>query len=630
MNQRISKTALLPLMVACASTLPAHDAAAQVPDKTLWQIGQVDDSSAEFSDYAPGAAPEVDAALVGAAPGARLVCKGLKADVNPALSLRYSLARLPRNGVRLRFKLLSAHKNGAQLAVFSNQAMAGLLQLWGTQGTSSPHQWKKTYELYIPREMLQRGSNTLRLQVARPLWAGPEWDDSQRFEWDYLALQALGSPASEPVQGHLFHLGTTLKHSGSDFKVDARTVALAPVALQWLGIAYSGNAIRADFWADVADQQPARLKYLQALRDLNMRVVVDNISSYHFKLNDDGTMPDKAKADLEAFFGAYGSLFQFYELENEPTNFVGSAKQGGTHAAILALARTINAIKPAHVLTTAPGWAYGAKQGVPVGWEADPAMRRQIEDLCGATNGHSYGFSYADNSGGSFVEQLSTFGGVQDGWPKPFVNTETGANNWHSEENGGTHLPSSQSHASAFDRILRAHVAVTDFAMQHALIFDDFGLFNAPTDWSDPRTLSAYPAVEGETQTRLKTFRRIALAYATHGQPLPFAILNRNALAGRQVLVRCVDTSALAPLEGSHAKSDKLLFNFVNFESTPQTVEARVALPARGLYSGLRIGPGDSYAASHSEVRLQARPTLDFKVALGAGESVQYILGRSD
>ncbi len=618
MNPNTLKVLALASLLGGGSLQQAHAA----PDKTLWQIGTADDSSAEFSDY-NAALGSVDAA----GPSLKSVPKGLKADVNASISIRYTLASVPRNGVRFRFKLLSAHKNGAQMAVFSNTLMAGLIQLWGTQGTSSPYQWKKTYDLYIPRELLRRGPNTLRLQAARPLWAGPEWDDSLRFEWDYLALQVLGAPASEPVHGKMFYLGTTLKHSGSDFKVDEHTVALAPVALQWLGVAYSGNAVRADFWYDVANQQPARLQYLQALRDLNMRVVVDNMGSGHFKLNDDGTMPDKAKADLKAFFDAYGSLFQFYELENEPTNFVGANKWGGTHAAIIALAKYINSIKPPHVIVAAPGWAYGDKQGIPVGWEADPSMRRQIEDLSGATNGHSYGFSYADNKGGSFVEQLRTFEGVSDGWLKPYVNTETGANNWHSEENG-THLPSAQPHASAFDRILRAHVAVADFTMQHALIFDDFGLFNAPTNWADPHTMTANPGVGGE-DTRLKTYRRLALAYATHGKPLPFTILNAQAVADKQVLVRAVDTSTLAPLEGSGAKSDKLLINFVNFEGTSQVLEARVTLPRRGAYSGLRIGPGDTYQASHQSVQLQAAPDLNFHVVLGPGESVQYILSPS-
>lgn len=627
--QRLFKAAALSLLLSHSA------AAAQIQLRpTLWQIGTADDSSSEFGDYATAKGQAVNAhaywnpEFEPQVPLNQAVPKGLKADVNPAFSISYRLRSVPPNGVRFRFKLLNAHKNGAQLAAFSNGSMAGLIQLWGTAGTSSPHAWKKTHELYIPGEMLQRGLNTLRLEIARPLWASEKWDGSQYLEWDYLQLQVLEAPAVEPIHGHPFYLGTTLKHSGGDFKVDAHTLALAPVALQWLGIAYSGNAIRADFWHDVESQQPERLKYLQALRDLNMRVVVDNISSYHFALQPDGTLPAQTQTDLKSFFARYGGLFQFYELENEPTNFVGSAKQGGTHAAIIALAKYINAIKPAHVVTTAPGWAYGGKQGVPAGWEADAAMRRAIEDLCGATNGHSYGFSYADNTGGSFVEQLKTFGGVSDGWPKPFVNTETGANNWHSEENGGTHLPSAQSHASAFDRVLRAHVAVTDFAMQHALIFDDFSLFNAPTNWGDPRTLSAYPAVEGEAETRLKTFRRIALAYATHGRPLPTTLLNRAALAGKKVLARCVDTSGLAPLEGSQGRSGKLLLNFVNFEDSPQVLEARITLPARGLWSGLRIGPGDTYAASHGSVQLQASPTLDLKVSLGAGESVQYILGR--
>ncbi|MBV9864597.1 MAG: hypothetical protein JO316_04555 [Abitibacteriaceae bacterium] len=207
-----------------------------------------------------------------------------------------------------------------------------------------------------------------------------------------------------------------------------------------------------------------------------------------------------------------------------------------------------------------------------------------------------------------------------------YINTETGTNNWHSEENG-THLPSRQPHASAFDRILRAHIAVVDRTMQHASIFEDYGIFKAPTDWAAPTTLAAYPGLNGE-DNRLKTCRRLALAYATHGKPLTYTYLNPTELQDKKVLFRGVDTSTLAPLPGSGGKSSKLLLNFINFEETPQTLQVRVTLPRRGIYSGERIGSGDTYAASHSAVRFQAKPIVELFVGLGPLESVQYILDR--
>ncbi len=629
-RQAISPGAVLPLLTALSPNMVfAQNQLVNNREKNipLWQAGKADDSSAEFGDYDAGAKGVVIAANALAGSDWKSVPKGLKASVNPALTIRYSLRAVPANGIELSFKLLHAHKNGPQMAVFSNGLMAGLIQLWGMADTTSPHRWKKTYRLYIPKEMLLRGENALQLQAPRPLWSDAKADPFVWWEWDYLRLAALGAPATEPMHGKMAWLGTTIKQSANNFNYDARTLAITPVMCQWLGIAYSNNPIRADFWHDVSGQQPMRMEFLKELRDLNMTVVADHISSYHASLEADGALSDKTKTDIAAFFTTYGSLFQFYELANEPTGIMGNSKWGGSHAALMILARYINSIKPAHVKTTAPGWAYTDKVGTPPGWERNPAMRRQIEDLCQATNGHSYGFSYADNAGGSFVENLATYGGVSDGWPKPFVNTETGTNNWHSESNG-TRLPSRQEHAAAFDRIMRAHVAVVDHTIQHASIFDDFGLFAAPTNWDDVTTLTAFPGVSGE-DTRLKTFRRLALAYATHGRPLPFRVLNTAAVAGKKVLLRAVDTSALAPLPGSSARSDKVLLNFVNFEETPQTLRVRVTLPAKSLYSGLRIGAGDTYAASHSAVRFNAAPVLDLNVALGSGESVQYILSRS-
>lgn len=80
--------------------------------------------------------------------------------------------------------------------------------------------------------------------------------------------------------------------------------------------------------------------------------------------------------------------------------------------------------------------------------------------------------------------------------------------------------------------------------------------------------------------------RRLSLAYATHGAPLTYQIANKDVLADKLVYVRAVDTSTLKPLAGSGATSNKVLVNFVNFESTPQTVSVNVTMPKNGVYEG--------------------------------------------
>ena len=588
-------------------------------DTTLWRIGTPDDASQEFSDFHQ-ADPEVVEIPAGTAqlPGTG-ISKGLRASSNPSMDIRFTLPAIPAHGVQFSFKLLKAEKSGAQMAVLANDLMAGLVQLWGTTGSKSPYAWKRTYRLYVPKELLKQGANVLRLRSIRPLWSDASVDAHCWWEWDYLQLDALGEEAREPIHGSVAYLGTTMKNSSRDFKVDDDTLHIAPIAFTWMGIAYSGNTIRADFWYDVGNQQPRRLEYLTLCRDLNLSVDVDYIGGGHFKLDADGHLPQRHQEDLKHFFATYGSLFQYYELCNEPCMF------GGDYAATLELARLVNSLKPAHVKTTACGWAYGGGKGTPKNWDANPDNRRAIEDLCQATDGHSYGYSYADDRGGSFIENLATCRGVVDGWPKEYVNTETGTNNWHSEANG-THFASTQPKDQAFDRILRAHIAVVDRTMQHAAIFDDFGLFDAP-DWKDLSTLTAFAAADGPMgDTRLKTYRRLALAYATHGTPLSYTFADRTQVADRLIYVRAVDTSGIPALPGSGAVSNRLLINLVNFENAPHHVAVAVTMPKAGTYAGMRIGAGMTWAAAHSDVSLAASPTVAIDEQLAAGEAVQYVL----
>jgi fibronectin type 3 domain-containing protein len=288
------------------------------------------------------------------------------------------------------------------------------------------------------------------------------------------------------------------------------------------------------------------------------------------------------------------------------------------------LARYVDQIKPPTVIATAPGWAYGGGKGTPINWSANVLLRRKIEALCQATNGHSYGYSYADNVGGSFIENLATYGGVEDGWPKECLNTETGTNNWHSERNGA-HIPTTQPHAVAFDRILRAHIAVVDRTMQHAAIFDDFSLFKPLAGGKGDADIEAYPGV-GTEEPRLIAYRRLALAYATHGAPLPYTLVDPAAVAGKKVLFRPVDTAALPAQKGSDATSDRILLNFINFENTPQTLHVKVTLPVVGAYAAVRYGPQLTYSAARTELKLQASPVLELTEKLEGGQAVQYIL----
>ena len=597
----------------------------------LWQIGIPDNLSTEFGDFHKG--PEiVTIPTVGAkidAAGCAAISRGVRASNNPTFDVCYPLDEVPKDGVLFSFKLLKAPKSGSQMAVFSNGTLAGLVQLWGTDGTNYPYPWRKTYRLFIPRELLKPGQNELRFTAPHPLWSDATNDNQQWWEWDYLKLNALDAPINEPWHGKLDYLGSTMTMSDSGFDVNDDTLRLAPVVLKWLGIAFSGNTMRANFWYDVASQQPRRLEYLQLLARYNMSVTADFISGNHFKNDADGQMPQKMKKALGGFLQREGQYIQYYELGNEPC-MIGGPANGG-YAEYLNLARELNADKPSTLKTVAPGWAYGGgKGGPPFNWDAFVDNRRVVENLCDCINGHSYGYSYNDNQGGSFVSELEDFGEVEDGWPKEFLTTETGSNHWHSENNGA-HQASTQPHIQAFDRILRAHLAVADRTMQHAVIFADFGLFAPPVSWTDLDLLKVMPAPDGDGKdTRVKTFRRLALAYATHGSPLAYTVVNPSDLQYKMVYFRAVDTSTLAPQAGSHATADKILLNFVNFENVPATLDVRVTLPRIGTYQAERIGGGDTWGAAHSTFTLASKPDLELKESLGPGDSVQYILAAGE
>ena len=342
-------------------------------------------------------------------------------------------------------------------------------------------------------------------------------------------------------------------------------------------------------------------------------------------------MPQKMKDALKDFFTTEGKYFQYYELGNEPC-LCGSP--GGGIAEYLALAKEVNAIKPPWVKTVAPGWAYGGGLKVtPFNWDAFVDERRQVEKLCDCINGHSYGYSYADNQGGSFLEELEDFGEVEDGWPKEFLVSETGGNHSHTDSapKNGTGQASTQPHSQAFDRILRAHLAVVDRTMQHAAIFSDFGLFQHPANFDDLSTFAPIPPMDGPgTDSRVKTYRRLALTYVTHGTPLTYTVVNRGDLQYKMVYFRAVDTSTLAPQAGSGATSNKLLLSFVNFETAPETLDVRVILPKAATYQAERIGPGETWGAADSTLTVTGHPDVELKEALGPGEAVEYILSPSN
>lgn len=617
----------------------ASDTGPQLPDGTvLWQLGKQDGSSAEFAAAASAgvkAAYTVSSASGKTPSNLQSVPSGLRGDTNPELSITYNLNKIPENGVLFRVSIIDAYKSVPQMSVFSNSQLSGIIQIAGVAGTDNEYSFRKTYELYIPKEQLTTGSNELKLQAARGIYSSSMEDKYNWWTWDALSLESLNEPIQEPIHGSYTLTGTMVNNK--QFYFDEGAVTHLPYIMKWLGIAYSGNVMRTSCASDVGRSCSNMGDYYKVLQDYNMQSVALYLHTGDIKLNADGSLPADAEKKLTDYFEQYSPYFQYYEVDNEPGLFNRSK------AVNLAIADWLNTkgktIAP-HLQTVAPGWAYwpeyrtdscgnqkgtAKKCGDPDGWERDPEQRAELEEVTDLTNGHSYGDSYIFSDGGSFTENLKTFGGAADGLSKKMLTTEFGTSDSHVDS---YQYGASEPTAAVFDRIMRAHIGYADMFVQHAAFFKNFSLFKYGFNLEehDPAKTEIYYTKKNE-DSRVSIMRRLSLAYATHGAPLTYQITNKDELADKLVYVRAVDTSTLEPLAGSGATSNKVLVNFVNFEETEQKVTVKVTMPEKTVYEGERFGNGDTYEAARTYISgKNAAPELEFTETLAPGEAVQYIL----
>lgn len=598
--------------------------AAPEANTLLWQLGKANGSSSEMADWNGPSSVTV--------PGDwstrtdwSILPKGLKLNQTGSLEITYTLNAIPEFGVEWSSFVLDANTSIPQLAVFSNGQMVGLIQIAGLNGSGSKSKFAQTYRLYIPKEMLKAGKNRLLLKADRGLYADKSGDGHIWWEWDYMRLNKLEAPAQEPVHGRITHLGTTLAN-GFDYNENA--VRLLPQLSKWLGSAYGGNMYRTSFWSDTQSSYSAfGRNYLMTLKDLNITPLMDifggNIMRNQEVLN--GTIPASVRKHYLDFVDQYGDLYEYLEVDNEPGLF-GSSLKGN-----LAIARMLNEerrTRQTNLKIVAPGWAYWPSKGIPDGWERNPEYRRQVEDLADFTNGHSYGGSgIAQARGGALPETLLTYPEAADGLPKPMIMSENGSNDGHADNSKYGTLPNRYS--ASFDREIRAALGYTDYSIQHAAFFNTYSLFEDSFDWNTHRVEQTRAYVnpnQPSGETRLSIYRRLTAAYSTHGAPLAYKVLNADALANKKAYFRAVDTSALGT-SSLGASSDKVLLNFVNFETSPVTMKVQVQMPKAAVYTGERFGPANTYADAYSRIgALAAGPALVLEETLQPGETVQYIL----
>ncbi|WP_052098824.1 polysaccharide lyase family protein [Paenibacillus stellifer] len=611
------------------------DSLAVQPEGPLWTIGAHDGSSAEFSDYRAMTGSYSAYLPDGSAPNDwKTFPKGMKASVNKTLSISYSLEALPAYGAEFDVHILNAYISVPQMAVYSNGRLAGLLQIAGTSGSGAAYPFRELYRLYIPKELLKAGVNELKLEVYAGSYATTAGDANLWYEWDELSLTALAAPADEPIHGRYIHLGTAIANG---FVIDDNVTRLLPDLTRWLGIAYSGNMLRTGFWSDTKSTwQNGIVSYLQTMKDLNLQPMVGIFGSDFMNSPDmlAGHMTDSMKTYYRQFMASYGSYFSYLEMDNEPGVF------SHNQASIVELAQFLQSEKASTpwLKIVAPGWAYWPTKGTPYGWERDPAQRKPIEALSDLTNGHSYSLSgLAQARGGALNENLLSYdGGTDDGLPKEMVMTESGANDLHTDQS--KFGASAYKYAAVFDREMRADIGYADHIMQHTAFdssYPNYALLLRPANWSthkaaDTMAWAANSAEGGET--RLRTFRRLAAAYATHGSPLPYSFLGGDDSAGRKIYVRAVDTAGLGT-SAVGASADKQIVSVVSFgpAGTPaRHVSVRVTLPESGTYRALQYRDGQTLDAAYSVSDLAASPYLDLDLTVAAGEAVQLYLTKEE
>lgn len=595
-----------------------------VPKTVLWQLGIADHSSAELAGWNGPSAVTV--------PGDwstrtswQEVPKGLKLDQTGSLDIAYNLAEIPEHGIELSIFVLDAYTSIPQMAVFSNGQMAGLVQITGVNGSGSNSKFSQTYRLYIPREMLKQGGNRLLLEADRGLYADSSGDPYIWWEWDYIRLEELNAPAQEPIHGRVAHLGTTLSN-GFDYNENA--IRLLPQLSKWLGSAYSGNMYRTSFWSDTQSSYSAHGRnYLMTLRDLNITPLMDIFGGNIMRSQDvlNGTIPPSVHQYYLDFVQKYGDLFEYVEVDNEPGLF-GSSLVG--NIAIAQMLKDYRGAYNPNLKIVAPGWAYWPTKGIPDGWERNPEYRRQVEELTDFTNGHSYGGTGVTQArGGALLETLLTYPEAVDGLPKPMIMSENGANDGHSDNTKYGTWPNR--YEASFDREIRAALGYTDYALQHAAFFNTYSLFKDNIVWDTHRVENTEAHInpnDPNGDTRLSIYRRLTAAYSTHGKPLSYEVINAEELQNLKAYFRAVDTSSLG-VTNLGASSDRILLNFVNFETTPVTMKVQVLMPEAAIYTGERFGAESTYAGAYSRISdLSAEPVLLLEETLHPGDTVQYIL----
>jgi len=558
-------------------------------------------------------------------------------------TISYDLSSVPAGGAEFALKTTEAGGMVPEVAVFSNDVLVGILQIVGAQipNQGNSRRFGNTYKVYVPPQFLESGTNTLRVEMLAPTY---NRNTNKRIYLevflDYMEFTSLSAIPEEPIHSRLIHLGQVYASNG--FKVDQTRVDTEWKLWEWMGMAYSGNPIRAQYWSNIpGSNQPKRDEYLELTKDYNMTVILDRLTDKDSATNEsdfidaNGDLKSAKSSILDSAFNNWGDFVQYYEISNEPTMTITDA----SFDVDVAIAKYVTANAPSHWITTAPGYAFTGPVGKPAEWADDDSKRIQLEQHTEATGAHSYGRSYWKDDG-SLNQTIDTYGTgspkvIENGFPVEVIMTETGSH--HTSHDDFTNIglgdrSNGKLRASMYDKNMRAHIAYADKILNFGIWDRDApfrmmdGSRGNSSTWNehDFPTNSNFP--NPEVQNKLQVFRRLVAAYSTHGRPLAYSYDNQTNVENKLLYFRAVDTSQLAPLAGSNATANKVLLSFVNFQGGNHDMDVTVTMPGSGTYSGVRFGADPTYDGARSEVSFNASPDISISETLGPWETVTYIL----
>jgi hypothetical protein len=235
-------TALLALTASLLGILIPHSASAQA---TVWRIGLNDGGDAEFTNSGSSMPASYTIASNWSTQSTWPEWPAHISGGPQITTINYTLGSVPADGVMFTFKAVTSTREIPELGVYSNYNPCGIIQIAGAKspGFGPPQQYSRTftrvYQIYIPSEFLVAGANKLQLSRLGTTYnrIGTYSTIYLDFWIDYMQLDTLAAPTTEPLHGKLSYVG----FSDGNFALSTASLAVTQAEAEWMGAAYCGN-----------------------------------------------------------------------------------------------------------------------------------------------------------------------------------------------------------------------------------------------------------------------------------------------------------------------------------------------------------------------------------------------------